>query len=263
MAVMEVHYYSYSLKSNITLNVIIPTPTSNEAVNDIAIRRKYNYEEGLPVLYLLHGAYGDAFSWLRFSNIDRYAQDKGMAVVMASGENSFYQNLKSGKQYETFFAEELPDFIRNVFPVSKTREKTYIGGLSMGGYGAWFLALSYPEIFAKAISLSGAVDLSALIQSSKEEYPFNYQDSFEDINKLQGSKYDLLYLYQKASGKGIVPKLYQAVGRSDFLYALTQDFRKAFDALGAVYTYEESEGGHDWDFWDAYIQKALTWLCEY
>ena len=70
MALMETHYYSFSLLSNVTLNVFVPTPGSNEAVTDMNTVKKYDYKEGLPVLYLLHGAYGDAFSWIRYSNID-------------------------------------------------------------------------------------------------------------------------------------------------------------------------------------------------
>lgn len=155
MALMETHYYSSSLGSNITLNVFVPTPGSSEQITQMGHSAKYDYENGLPVLYLLHGAYGDAFSWVRYSNIDRYAQDRGIVVVMASAENSFYQDLRSGKKYKTFFTEELPLFIRNVFPVSREREKTFIAGFSMGGYGAWYLALSRPELYAKAASMSG------------------------------------------------------------------------------------------------------------
>ena len=29
---------------------------------------------------------------------------------------------------------------------------------------------------------------------------------------------------------------------------------------GFSVTYEEGPGGHEWDFWDTYIKKALDWL---
>ena len=61
MALMEVHYSSFAMGTNITLNVFVPTPGSSEAITDMNQSRKYDYEHGLPVLYLLHGAYGDAF----------------------------------------------------------------------------------------------------------------------------------------------------------------------------------------------------------
>ena len=126
MALMETHYYSSSLGSNITLNVFVPTPGSSEQITQMGHSAKYDYENGLPVLYLLHGAYGDAFSWVRYSNIDRYAQDRGIVVVMASAENSFYQDLRSGKKYKT-----LRDCIRRRQPGTTTTIR-FIGRIALG-----------------------------------------------------------------------------------------------------------------------------------
>ena len=266
MALMETHYYSSSLNSNITMNVFIPTPGSSEQITQMGHCEKYDYDSGLPVLYLLHGAYGDAFSWIRYSNIDRYAQDRGIAVVMASAENSFYQDLRSGKKYKTFFTEELPVFIRNVFPVSREREKTFIAGLSMGGYGAWFLALTRPDLYAKAASMSGALDIAGLCRPFSdalgESSPFQLADSFGDIDQLAGSEYDLFALYDRAAANGTVPALYQAVGRDDFLYASNQHVRTELEKRGAALTYAEGPGGHDWDFWDREIRRILDWMLQ-
>ena len=57
MALMETHYYSFSLGSNITLNVFVPTPGSSEEITQINHTQKYDYEAGLPVLYLRAGAW--------------------------------------------------------------------------------------------------------------------------------------------------------------------------------------------------------------
>ena len=266
MALMETHYYSFSLGSNITLNVFVPTPGSSEEITQINHTQKYDYEAGLPVLYLLHGAYGDAFSWVRYSNIDRYAQERGMVVVMASAENSFYQDLKSGKKYKTFFTEELPVFIQSVFPVTKDREKTYIAGFSMGGYGAWYLGLSRPDLYAKAASMSGALDIAGLYESAtiqkNENNPFSWEDSFGDPKKLSGSKYDLFALYDQDVKGGCVPKLYQAVGTEDFLYQSNLHVKEVLEAKHADLIYKEDKGGHDWNFWDRYIQDILDWLLQ-
>ncbi len=263
MALMETHYYSCSLGSNITLNVFVPTPGSSEQITQINHSDKYDYEGGLPVLYLLHGAYGDAFSWIRYSNIDRYAQDRGIVVVMASAENSFYQDLQSGRKYKTFFTEELPVFIQNVFPVSKKREKTFIAGFSMGGYGAWYLGLSRPDLYAKAASMSGALDIARLYEEQgkgTENNPFSWENCFGDPEKLSGSQYDLFTLYDQDVQKGCVPKLYQAVGYDDFLYQANLHVRDVLQEKKADLVYKEDEGGHDWNFWDKYIQDILDWL---
>ena len=29
---------------------------------------------------------------------------------------------------------------------------------------------------------------------------------------------------------------------------------------GAEFIFEKANGGHDWDFWDTYIQNVLNWL---
>lgn len=266
MALMEVHYSSFALGSNITLNVFVPTPGSSEAITEMNTTKKYDYQHGLPVLYLLHGAYGDAFSWIRYSNIDRYAQDRGIVVVMASAENSFYQDLKYGRAYYTFFTEELPTFIQNIFPVSKDRDKTYIAGFSMGGYGAWYLGLSRPDLYSKAASMSGAIDIAALGSDKSNSDIFSWENSFHEVLNadgslgLAGSKYDPFALYDKAVANGQVPKLYMACGKDDFLYQSNLHVKRVMEDKGADFIYEEGEGAHDWNFWDEYIQHILDWL---
>lgn len=263
MASMTCHYYSSTFQGNIAINVIIPTPKGNEEITDQDTCKQYGYETGLPVLYLLHGAHGDFSSWMHFSNIERYAQDRRCAVVMASAGNYFYQDMHHGPAYRTFFTQELPAFITSIFPVSKRREDTYIAGLSMGGYGAWYLALSAPELYSKAASLSGALDIAAIYEVNQAEdtgYSFPWDDIFENPAKLAGSDKDLFELYSRCARQGLAPKLYQACGTEDFLYESNVTVRQRMDEMGADLVYEEGPGGHTWDFWDIYIRKVLDWM---
>lgn len=263
MACINCHYYSFTFQSNVELNIIIPTPTGNEQIVDEDTRKQYAYETGLPVLYLLHGAHGDCSSWIRFSNIERYAQNHRCAVVMASAGNSFYQDMHHGLAYRTFFTQELPAFITSVFPVSRRREGTWIAGLSMGGYGAWYLALSAPELYSKAASMSGAMDLAPLYQAAQKgeiESPFAWHEIFQHPEALAGSDNDLLELYSRCKDNGLAPELYQACGTEDFLYANNQSVKNQMEILGADITYKEGPGGHTWDFWDTYIQDVLDWM---
>ena len=124
MAFLTCHIYSHALYSNITFNICLPTPTSGDRVDYRTLRRDFGYEAGLPVAYLLHGMYGDAHSWTRFSSLDRYAQDRRIAVVTCSAGNNFYQNMPGGLAWETFFTRELPAYICALFPVSSRREET-------------------------------------------------------------------------------------------------------------------------------------------
>lgn len=263
MATMACHYYSYSLQRRVDIEIIIPTPEGNEQISDENIISKFNYQKGLPVIYLLHGAYGNYSSWTRFSNIERYVQKYKCCVVMASADNSFYQDMYHGGAYYTFFSKELPSFVKNIFPVSDKREDTYIAGLSMGGYGAWFLALSNPHIYSKAASLSGALDIVKLYDdfvAGKVSGPFDWNSIFENPEKLSGSFADLFFLYENCKSKGEIPDLYQAWGNKDFLYEDNVSVKNRLQSLNANLYYEESEGGHDWDFWDCHIKKVLSWI---
>lgn len=56
---------------------------------------------------------------------------------MPSGDNAFYiDQPKMNNNYGEFIGRELVELTRKMFPLSDKREDTYIGGLSMGGYGA-------------------------------------------------------------------------------------------------------------------------------
>ena len=60
----------------------------------------------------------------------------------------------------------------------------------------------------------------------------------------------------------MAPKLYQACGTEDFLYEMNRATCRRMKDMGADLIYEEGPGGHNWDFWDNYIQKILDWMLE-
>ncbi len=57
-----------------------------------------------------------------------------------------------------------------------------------------------------------------------------------------------------------VPDIYMACGDQDFLLAKNQEFVDFVRAQGLEVTFEVGPGGHEWDFWDTYIRKAMDWL---
>ena len=83
MAILTCTCFSTTLKQNVTFNAVVPTPEGNEQVTDQQTKSRAD-GDGFPVVYLLHGAYGNYASWGRFSNIERYAQQYGVVLVMAS-----------------------------------------------------------------------------------------------------------------------------------------------------------------------------------
>ena len=259
------HYFSLILKRNVEVNVVIPTPEGNEQITEAGPQMRYDYEKGLPVVYLLHGAYGDNSSWMRFSSVERYAQAHNCIAVMAGVENSFYQDMDHGSSYFTYMTEELPAYITRLFPASKKREDTAIAGFSMGGYGAWYLALSRPDLYGKAASMSGALDIAALYESAQKgevDSPFRWRDAFGDtLDQLSGSDRDLFALLEKDQKAGCLPELYQSCGEKDFLFELNQDVHRRMEKMGIEAVYHEVPGHmHNWDFWDLDIRRILDWM---
>ena len=264
MAHIDCSFYSPSLKKNAHVIVFLPSMSADDFLED----RETHYEDPgktWPTLYLLHGSYGDCMDWSLRTGIERYAQDKGLAVVMPSAENSSYVNMHQGEAYLDYIGKELPQFLRKLFPLSRRREETYIAGLSMGGYGAFRIALEFPETFGCAASLSGGLDMAALQTSAEahaQKMPASYKAAvFADHTKIAGTRDDLptLLKAQLDAGKQL-PRLYMTCGTEDFIFPTNETFYEAAKSLGVEPTYGKHPGIHDWNFWDTHIQDVLEWL---
>ncbi|MDD2970891.1 MAG: alpha/beta hydrolase family protein [Lachnospiraceae bacterium] len=263
MALLQCNLFSGTLCFGTDINVIIPSPDSD----DILHKKNISYfHKGVkfPVLYLLHGAYGDYSDWLRLSKIEAYANEHKMIVIMPSASNSFYQDMEYGSDYETYMTEELPAFAQQMFPMLTDREHTFIGGLSMGGYGALKLAFDNPDKYGACISLSGALDIQGVYEDIREgrmEAPFLWDAIFSDPERIQGSDKDLFELYKIGGEQGcIMPRIFQSCGTEDFIYHSNLGARDRLMEMGADLTYEEHPGIHDWNYWDANIGRAMEWL---
>jgi S-formylglutathione hydrolase FrmB len=253
MAFIQCDFFSNDLQLSVSMNVVLPQP----------IRPSY------PVLYLLHGMSDDHTIWMRRTSIERYADQYGLAVVMPAVGRSFYTNMAIGYRYWDFISEEVLQVAQGFFPLSAVREETFVAGLSMGGYGAFKLALSQPERFAAAASLSGALDMS-LNRESRPDYVTpelaeawlaERRNMFGDLDAFEGSSNDLFHLAKQiAAANSPQPRLFQCCGTEDFLYDQNQRFRALAESLGLDLTYEEGPGEHEWGYWDTMIQRVLVWL---
>ncbi|PXX46382.1 S-formylglutathione hydrolase FrmB [Hungatella effluvii] len=267
MALIQMSMFSESLQVNTDVNIMIPTPNP---IDPEESDQAY-FQEGVeyPVLYLLHGTHGDRGDWHRYTSIERYAQKAKIITVCPSGNNSFYQDMVIGGRYFKFLTEELPTYMRIMFPVSKKRENTFIGGLSMGGYGAMNLGIRRPDLYGSVICLSAGMGSYAMVGTNKYKHnpyditPWPFEAILPPPFDGTGSPLDDLPILTKHMETGTkLPRIYLAIGTEDFIYEAAQKTRKSMDDLGVNYTYEEGPGCHDWIFWDSYIQRAINWLQE-
>lgn len=214
--------------------------------------------EKLRVLYLLHGLSDDYSAWLRYTSIERYLKyNTDTVVVMPDAQKSFYTDMVHGNKYYTYIAEEIPKFLSSLFNISKEREDTYIAGLSMGGYGAFKIALKNPDIYSAAASFSGALDIAG-ITNLNDDFKRETVTILGENYSLEESSENLFYLLKKDMPQK--PRLLQMCGTEDFLYQFNQNFKQRIENKGFEYEYYEAPGEHNWDFWDSCIKYALKFF---
>lgn len=256
MAFLQVNFFSSVLGMCTAMNVILPQTTSTRGLIGVDTA---DADVTYPVLYLLHGMSDDHTIWSRRTSIERYADERGIAVVMPTTELGWYTNMKHGRQWRSFIGEELPAICHDFFPrISQKREDTYIAGLSMGGYGAYALAMTYPEQYSAAAALSAAF---LPLRFGRDTEPF-WQDIFGTLSEYTGGENDLIALSSRLVREGApLPRLYMWCGTEDGLYSQNIAMRDHLNKLGwEDFTYEESAGNHNWRCWDEKIQTVLAWL---
>jgi len=253
MALLDCKFFSETLGMSSSMQVILPEAGSSQLSLPASAGAN---ERRHPSLLLLHGMGDDDTAWLRSTSLERYVAPLGLAVIMPSAHRSFYTNMASGYRYWDFVTTELLDKARAFFPLSRERETNFVAGLSMGGYGAFKIALSRPEHFAAAASLSGVLDITTPRAGREGDFKLIFGDA-----ELAGSEHDLFRLATDlAQGQQPKPKLFQCCGTEDFLYQANVKFRAHVESLALDHTYEEGPGGHDWQYWDAAIARVLAWL---
>lgn len=231
MAKIQCNVISYTLMRTVDIDVILPTVTIPESmINKGKIH--HDYHKKFPVLYLLHGFGNNHAQWCGYTNVELYAEERQIAVVMISGENK--KNIDQDEDlFADFIENELPEFITQVFPVSTRKEDTYIAGLSMGGFGALYHGLSHPEKYSAIGAFSPGIE-------------------------MQGNPIDLYEVLDQCQHE--IP-IYMACGDKDFLYDTNVQFVKSLKEKKMSLTWLSVPGyEHEWRFWDKCIEEFLDWI---
>ena len=261
MGKFQCNFISYTLQRTVDITVVIPSATIPEsmgrnmgseamgAMPNMPKAATHQITEPYPVLYLLHGMGNNHTGWTAYTNVEMFAEERNIAVVMISGENKSYVNHESGDRFYDFIQDELPEFICNFFPVSSKQEDTYIAGLSMGGFGAYVHALSRPDKYAAFGAFSAAVALN----------PASISGGTSGEIKPEFDPKSLLIQLKE---KGLTPpKAYISCGDQDFLYKDNQAFVQMFREYDYDCTWIDEPGfGHEWRFWHNTVEEFLDWL---
>jgi putative tributyrin esterase len=260
MSVVNINFQSHFLHNNNEVSIILPDkPWEMTPKEFYGNGRKYK------VLWLLHGAFGDHTDWLRKSNIEVYACEKDLIVVMPSALNSGYSNwgdYMMGYNMFDYLTEELMPLIYNWFPASDKREDNYIAGLSMGSAGTLKYVVNHPEKFTAAAMLSGVPrNLHNINEETADKRTLGYIRNAGGLEAFINSYENVWDKLAELCDKNVLPRLYFACGTKDFLYDSYLEFKSYAKDIGLKADFEEIEGyGHEWRFWDLTIQHAIKFF---
>ena len=243
MALLQINFKSAALQRKVPMQVILPSDAKNGNV------------EEFKTLYLLHGLKDNYTAWTSNTRIERWATERNLAVVMPSGENSFYVDMPYGSScfgdFGAYVGQELVEMTRKMFHLSPKREDTFIAGLSMGGFGALRNGLKYYDTFGYIASLSGAVHIFEYPVDEPDRNVIGEDVCFGDIHKAALTDRNprvaakIMFERKQANGDIQYPKVYIACGTEDYLLRANRQFADFLKANGIDVVYEEGPGGHN------------------
>lgn len=212
----------------------------------------------VPVVYLLHGLTDNCTGWSRYTAVERYAREHGAAVIMPEVQRSYYTDMVEGVDYYTYIQEELPALCRRMFGLSAQREKNYIMGLSMGGYGALKCALNAPERYTGCASFSAVADFRARIQQVEAAERAELQAILGPSLVIPEGG-DLFSLVRKAAPEQL-PRFFMTCGDQDGFLNANRRLAALMESRGCRVSFEHWDDGHTWTFWDRSIERAMAAL---
>lgn len=214
----------------------------------------------LKTLLLLHGLSSDETSYMRYTSIERYAEEHQLAVIMPKGDHSGYSNMAYGHKYFDYILEVF-DYAHQILPLSTKREDNFIAGHSMGGYGTIKYALTEGHRFSKAAPLSAVFNPQLLLNIDWHDFS---GEAIAGIDKVtEQTELDPYYLAEQVHvEQRAIPELLIMCGTEDDLITDNKHFIKCLDAHHIPYQFKEGPGKHDYAYWDKAIERAINWFME-
>ncbi|MEM7106116.1 MAG: alpha/beta hydrolase-fold protein [Bacteroidota bacterium] len=212
---------------------------------------------GLPVIVLLHGVFGSHWAWALKGGAHQVLQElmdektiNPFVLVMPSdglwGDGSGYVPHRL-LNFDKWIGEELPALIRQQFAEVDEDSPFYIGGLSMGGYGAFRIGLLYRKNYfgISAHSTMTAVEQMTLFVEEDWSWWPTGKDAILDLIKNNGTP---------------PPSIRFDCGTEDLLIAYNRELHRQLEKLGVEHDYSEYPGGHKWAYWHEHVRKTFLFF---
>jgi S-formylglutathione hydrolase FrmB len=249
-----VQFESKLVGKTLPYNVLLPVD-----YNQPAAKAKH-----YPVVYLLHGLTGHYTNWLEHTRLVDYSVANEFIIVMPEGNDSWYTDSATvpTDKYESYIVQELIPDVEKRFRAASAREARAIAGLSMGGYGALKFGVKYPQLFAFAGSMSGALDAASWTKAQLGGFEFILRTLlpvYGAENSETRAANDINKLYRELPAEKIaaLPFVYLDCGTEDPLLQSNRSFVEILLTRKIPHEYRQLPGGHSWPYWDAQVQEVL------
>jgi putative tributyrin esterase len=218
-----------------------------------------------PVLYLLHGLFGNCDNWLEFTDILSYVENHDLIVVAPDCGDSWYTDSETvgNEKLESYLIAELIPRIESQFRVITKRKGRAIAGISMGGYGAFKFALKRPDGFIFAASCSGAFNAPRMTRENCRDDWREYGESISRVFGAEGSRTrienDLERIISSVPDEQIkdLPYFYLDCGNKDDFLQTNREVAQILKNRGFHFDYREHSGDHEWDYWNKRLEYIL------
>jgi putative tributyrin esterase len=216
----------------------------------------------LPIVILLHGVYGSAWSWpysagvhLKLNELIEKGILPPMILAMPSdglwGDGSGYLQL-GGFNFEKWIAEDVPDALFECIKGAKKESPLFISGLSMGGFGALRIGAKYAPKFRAISGHSSITSLPQIKFFAGESLKYYAQDNIIDEDLFE------TFLHYRHD----LPPIRFDCGTDDLLINYNRSLHKKMEKAGILHNYQENPGGHEWSYWSNHVIHSLKFFAD-
>ena len=218
-----------------------------------------------PVIYLLHGLYGNYTDWDMRAGMHRicdelmYSGEAAEAVViMPNAGDADVNNVHNGYfnvegwRYEDFFFQELIPTLEKKYRCISDKGHRAIMGLSMGGGGCTVYCQRHPDMFSSCYAMSAWLDVEY-----SEDMP---HDCFYQTVKSVRNTCALDFIDNADYGTVAALKTVKwffDCGDDDSLVYLSVDLHRKYNEKGIFNELRVHNGAHTWEYWHMCLRDAL------
>lgn len=221
-----------------------------------------------PVVYLLHGLYGQYDNWQTMGNMKIVTDElitsgeaAQMVIIMPNAGDNDIHNIYNGYfnmpdwNYEDFFFQELIPQAEAKYRCISDKGHRAIMGLSMGGGGSTVYCQRHPEMFSSCYAMSAWLD-----EVSFTEKPEPVNDKFYYTQKSVHEMSAVAFV--ENADEATVAQLNSVrwffdCGDDDYLLALSTKIHSLHKKAGINSELRVRNGVHNWEYWHTALRLSL------